>query len=92
LNRAACNTYWHNFGGGWLFESDVYKVEPQSIPDFDILTAGFPCQPFSIAREQKGFRDPRGNLFFEITRIVDVKRPKVIFLEKEFSLSRINRY
>ena len=46
-----------------------------------MLVAGFPCQPFSIAGRQKGFEDKRGNLFFEITRIVDAKRPKVIFLE-----------
>jgi DNA (cytosine-5)-methyltransferase 1 len=85
-DKAACNTYRHNFGGGWLCESDICKVVPQSIPDFDILTAGFPCQPFSIAGEQRGFRDPRGNLFFEIARIVDVKRPKVIFLENVSNL------
>jgi DNA (cytosine-5)-methyltransferase 1 len=85
-DRAACKTYRHNFGGDWLCESDIYKVEPQSIPDFDVLTAGFPCQPFSIAGEQKGFCDPRGNLFFEIARVVDVKRPKVIFLENVSNL------
>jgi len=85
-DRAACNTYRYNFGGDWLCESDVYKVVPFNIPDFDILTAGFPCQPFSIAGEQKGFTDRRGNLFFEITRIVDVKRPKVIFLENVSNL------
>ena len=45
------------------------------------LTAGFPCQPFSIVGRQKGFNDPRGNLFFEIARVVDVKRPPIIFLE-----------
>ena len=46
-----------------------------------MLTAGFPCQPFSIAGLQKGFKDRDGNLFFEITRIIDAKRPKVVFLE-----------
>jgi DNA (cytosine-5)-methyltransferase 1 len=53
----------------------------RDIPDFDVLTAGFPCQPFSIAGLQKGFKDRDGNLFFEITRIIDSKRPKVVFLE-----------
>jgi DNA (cytosine-5)-methyltransferase 1 len=85
-DKAACRTYRHNFDGNWLCESDVCKVNPQDIPDFDVLTAGFPCQPFSIAGEQKGFLDPRGNLFFEIARIVDTKRPKVIFLENVSNL------
>ena len=85
-DKAACKTYRHNFGDDWLCESDIYIIEPHSIPDFDVLTAGFPCQPFSIAGEQKGFRDPRGNLFFEIARVVDVKRPKIIFLENVSNL------
>ena len=85
-DKAACKTYRHNFGGHWLSESDICKIEPQSIPDFDVLTAGFPCQPFSIAGEQRGFRDSRGNLFFEIARVVDIKRPKVIFLENVSNL------
>ncbi len=85
-DRAACKTYRHNFGNDWLYESDVCKVVAHSIPDFDVLTAGFPCQPFSIAGEQKGFLDPRGNLFFEIARVVNEKRPKVIFLENVSNL------
>lgn len=81
FDKAACNTYRHNLGDKYLVEEDVRKIEPSNIPDFDILTAGFPCQPFSIAGRQKGFTDPRGNLFFEISRIVDSKRPRIIFLE-----------
>ena len=80
-DTAACKTYRHNFGASYLVEADIRKVSVEDIPDFDVLTAGFPCQPFSIAGRQKGFEDKRGNLFFEITRIVDAKRPKVIFLE-----------
>ena len=80
-DAAACKTYRHNFGDSYLVEADIRKVSVEDIPDFDVLTAGFPCQPFSIAGRQKGFEDKRGNLFFEITRIVDAKRPKVIFLE-----------
>lgn len=80
-DAAACKTYRHNFGYSYLVEADIRDVSVADIPEFDILTAGFPCQPFSIAGRQKGFEDKRGNLFFEITRIVDAKRPKVIFLE-----------
>ena len=51
------------------------------IPDIDILNGGFPCQAFSVAGYRKGFDDERGNLFFEITRLLEVKRPKAILLE-----------
>ena len=80
-DTAACKTYRHNFGASYLVEADIRKVSVADIPDFDVLKAGFPCQPFSIAGRQRGFEDKRGNLFFEITRIVDAKRPKVVFLE-----------
>jgi len=69
---------------------DITLLNPQDIPDFDILCAGFPCQPFSIAGvskknslgEKHGFEDKKqGNLFFEIVRIIQAKRPKVMFLE-----------
>lgn len=80
-DKTACKTYRYNFGNDWLKERDVYKISPHEIPDIDILTAGFPCQSFSIAGNQKGFADPRGNLFFEIARIIDVKRPQALFLE-----------
>lgn len=85
-DSAACKTYRHNFEGEHLVEKDIRKVNTNDIPDFDVLAAGFPCQPFSIAGRQKGFDDKRGNLFFEITRIVDAKRPKVIFLENVANL------
>lgn len=81
LDAAACRTYRHNFSNANLIEKDIKKVGASDIPDFDVLTAGFPCQPFSIAGLQKGFKDRDGNLFFEITRIIDAKRPKVVFLE-----------
>lgn len=85
-DSAACNTYRKNFGNGYLQEADISKVNPHLIPDFDILTAGFPCQPFSIAGQQKGFKDPRGNMFFEIARIADIKKPEIIFLENVANL------
>lgn len=81
IDCAACKTYRHNFENAPLVEGDIHKISAESIPEFDVLTAGFPCQPFSIAGLQKGFKDRDGNHFFEITRIIDVKRPKVVFLE-----------
>jgi DNA (cytosine-5)-methyltransferase 1 len=68
------------FEGGF-FAGDITKVEPKSIPDFDILAAGFPCQPFSHAGFKKGFADRRGTLFHNIVKIIEEKRPAAIFLE-----------
>lgn len=81
MDVAACRTYRHNFPNTNLIEGDIKRIATSDIPDCDVLTAGFPCQPFSIAGLQKGFKDRDGNLFFEITRIIDAKRPKVVFLE-----------
>ncbi len=62
---------------------DINKVEADEIPDFDILLAGFPCQAFSIAGLRKGFDDEKGRgvLFFEMLRIIKVKKPSIVFLE-----------
>ena len=81
MDAAACRTYRYNFPATHLVEGDIKRISASTIPDFDVLTAGFPCQPFSIAGLQKGFRDRDGNLFFEIARIIDAKRPKIVFLE-----------
>lgn len=60
---------------------DITKIDAKDIPDHDILFAGFPCQSFSIAGSRKGFQDVRGTLFFEIERILGIKRPKYFLLE-----------
>ena len=62
-------------------ESDLCKLEIKNIPNFDILCAGFPCQPFSKAGHQNGFDDDRGNIFFEICKIIDHHKPKYLILE-----------
>jgi len=62
-------------------EGDIRAVDPSGLPDFDVLCAGFPCQSFSIAGLRKGFGDDRGNLFHDVLRFVDAKKPRVVILE-----------
>lgn len=95
IDPHARKTYEHNFKSVSPnlfkrdnFNDDILNISHESIdkeiPDFDILCAGFPCQPFSQAGFKRGFKeekDSRGNMFFKIRDIISVKRPKVIFLE-----------
>jgi DNA (cytosine-5)-methyltransferase 1 len=62
-------------------KGDIHAIDVRSIPEHDILLAGFPCQPFSIIGHRKGFEDARGTLFFEIARIIQAKRPQAFVLE-----------
>lgn len=73
------STYEKNFGERPF--GDITKIKTSEIPNFDVLTAGFPCQPFSISGHHKGFEDTRGTLFFDICRIIKDKKPKVVVLE-----------
>ena len=77
----ACATYRAFFGDRYLVEGDIKKICADDIPNLDILTAGFPCQAFSVAGHRKGFDDDRGFLFFEIIRILGAKLPRVVFIE-----------
>ncbi len=63
------------------FAGDITKVDPENIPDFNIITGGFPCQPFSQAGLKKGFSETRGTLFFDVARIIEKKKPEAFFLE-----------
>lgn len=62
---------------------DIHNVQPEEIPDFDVLLAGFPCQAFSVAGYRQGFYDAKGRgiLFFELIRIIKAKKPEIVFLE-----------
>jgi len=80
----AATTYAANFPNVKLDVCDIKTLdENKDIPDFDIMLAGFPCQAFSIAGYQQGFDDEkgRGNLFFDLLRIIKAKKPKIVFLE-----------
>lgn len=72
-------TYEKNFGE--KPHGDITKINTSDIPNFDILLAGFPCQPFSNAGHKKGFEDARGTLFFDICRIIEHHQPQIVFLE-----------
>ncbi len=76
----AIATYKANFGKEEI-HGDITEIEAKDIPDFDILLAGFPCQPFSSAGVRKGFMDTRGTLFFDIERILKEKKPRAFLLE-----------
>ena len=64
-----------------LYFDDARKIDPKELPDIDLICGGFPCQSFSIAGKRRGFDDVRGTLFFEIARIVSVKRPRYLLME-----------
>lgn len=89
-NGFSKKTYLENFGGGHLFTGDIVPFPADEVPDHDILLAGFPCQPFSIAGVSKknalgrphGFEcTTQGTLFFDVARIIAAKRPKAFLLE-----------
>lgn len=74
-------TYDNNFAKPKMALTDIKELNIKKLPDFDVFTAGFPCQSFSIAGKQLGLKDKRGQLIFDMLKIIKHKKPKVIFLE-----------
>ena len=79
IDKAVKETYKTNYGKEPL--DDITKIDIKTIPDYDILCAGFPCQSFSQCGKQKGFDDVRGTLFFNVMNFVEHHRPKIVILE-----------
>jgi DNA (cytosine-5)-methyltransferase 1 len=84
FNSACCKTYENNFGKGSIVCGDISEIikDLTTIPEHDILVAGFPCQPFSMAGEKKGFADEtRGTLFYSLAKVIEAKKPTAFLLE-----------
>ena len=89
IDAEARQAYRQNFGVEPA--GDITQIAPDSVPDHDVMLAGFPCQPFSIIGDMRGFDDDRGNLIFNVAEIIDVKRPAAFVLENVRQLSTHNR-
>jgi len=79
IDKFAQTTYYANYQD--MPHGDITQIDAKDIPSHDIILAGFPCQAFSIAGHRKGFEDTRGTLFFDVMRIAEYHKPKLIFLE-----------
>ena len=99
-NEWCKKTYVSNFGEGEAFIGDIVSFPAEDVPDHDMLLAGFPCQPFSIAGVSKknalgrphGFEcTTQGTLFFDVARIIAAKRPKYFLLENVKNLISHNK-
>ena len=89
-DAACCRTYRHNINDVDLIEKDIRNVDPSMLDRVDMITAGFPCQPFSIAGKQRGFDDERGHLFYEVGKFISAYKPRFVFLENVPNLMEHN--
>lgn len=90
-DEKAVETYRANFKSNVNIVGDITTIDEKTIPEHDILLAGFPCQAFSLAGQKKGFEDARGTLFFDVARIVKYHKPKVVFCENVKNLVNHDR-
>ena len=89
IDAEARRAYSRNFGIEPA--GDITTIEPSEIPDHDVLMAGFPCQPFSIIGDMRGFDDTRGTLFFDLATVIAEKSPSLVVLENVRQLSSHNK-
>ncbi len=89
IDEQVQRAYFNNYGLQPM--GDITLIAPDDVPDHDLLFAGFPCQPFSIIGQRRGFSDPRGVLFFELLRFVESKQPRGIVLENVKQLSTFDK-
>lgn len=77
--KPAIENYRHNIGE--IYEGDITKINPDDLPNADVVVGGFPCQPFSNAGNRLGTEDNRGNLYLDVLRIIEAKHPKIVVME-----------
>ena len=90
IDHKAIQTYQLFYGSDYKNYGDLMLINPNELQDFDILLAGFPCQAFSIVGKRKGFEDERGQIIYDISKIIKVKQPKSFLLENVKGLMNIN--
>jgi DNA (cytosine-5)-methyltransferase 1 len=81
VDKYAAKTYQKNFPETPFITGDIRDIDADSLPDFDLWCSGFPCQSFSVAGKRRGLEEARGTLFYEIARIAECKRPRLLLLE-----------
>ena len=89
VDKYACATYRKNFGE--IDEKDIRQVDPLTVPEFNVLLGGFTCQPFSMIGKRDGLSDPRGQLFNEVVKFLNIRKPKAFVLENVRHLLKHNK-
>lgn len=89
IKKDAIQTYNLNFNENNP-SRDIYQIKPKEMESFDLICAGFPCQPFSSAGQKKGFEDPRGGMIFKIVDICEYHKPRYVLLENVHNLISLN--
>jgi len=91
IDKQAEITYRKFFGEEEINHGDLTKIKPETLPNFEMMIAGFPCQTFSVIGQRKGMSDKRGQIIFSLTKIMNAKNLSYFILENVFSMSRENR-
>lgn len=91
INNNAIDTYINFFGNTEINYGDITQIKISSLPSFDLLIAGFPCQTFSIVGRRKGFDDERGKIIFTLAEILKIKKPKYFIFENVKGLVNLDK-